>query len=121
MKSEYARIKPIPEGKKRSVEDLVSRMKDSKTILIASIKGLPGGQFGALKKKFRGKADLKVAKKNLIYRAIDETGKGALQELKKQVNADFVLFFSDLDAFTLSGMLSDNQTPAKAKTGDKAP
>ena len=121
MKSEYARIKPIPEGKKRSVEDLVSRMKDSKTILIASIKGLPGGQFGALKKKFRGKADLKVAKKNLKYRAIDETGKGALQELKKQVNADFVLFFSDLDAFTLSGMLSDNQTPAKAKTGDKAP
>lgn len=121
MAEKYVRAKQIPEGKKKAVKELVEAMKKSKTVLIASMKGLPGGQFNSIKKKFRGKADLKVAKKNLIYRAIDDTGKGALQELKKNIEADFVLFFSDLDAFELSGMLSDSQSPAKAKAGDIAP
>lgn len=121
MTEKYVRAKQIPQGKKKAVKELAEAMKKSKTVLIASMKGLPGGQFNLIKKKFRGKAELKVAKKNLIYRAIDETGKGALQELKKQINADFVLFFSDTDAFELSGMLSDSQSPAKAKAGDIAP
>jgi len=118
---DYSRIKPVPEGKKKVVEELASKMKGTNTVLIASIKGLPGGQFGSLKKKFRGKAELKIAKKNLIYRAIDETGKGALQELKNQIDSDFVLFFSDLDAFELSGVLSASYSNAKAKAGDVAP
>lgn len=121
MAERYLRAKQIPEEKKKSVKELAEAMKNSKTVLIASMKGLPGGQFNSIKKKFRGKADLKVAKKNLIYRAIDDTGKGALQELKKNIDSDFVLFFSDLDAFELSGMLSDSQSPAKAKAGDLAP
>lgn len=117
----YVRAKSIPEAKKKAVHDLVHKMKSSNTVLIASIKGLPGGQFGKLKKKFRGKADLKVAKKNLIFRAINETGKGALQDLKKQLEADFVLFFSDLDAFELSALLSESYSSTKARAGDVAP
>jgi len=44
-----------------------------------------------------------------------------LQNLKCHVGADVALFFSNLDAFELSGLLSDNQSPTKARAGDIAP
>lgn len=117
----YVREKPIPENKRELVEELAQKIKGCKTLLIASMKGLPGSQFNEIKKQMRGTADIKVAKKSIIYRAIDLTGKGSLQQLKEQIDSDFALFFSDLDAFELSGILSDSQSPAKAKTGDMAP
>ncbi len=120
-KEKYVRIKPIPSEKTELVEELAGNMKKFKTVLIASMKGLPGGQFNQIKKNFRGKAEVKVAKKSVTFRAIDATEKGALQELKKSIGADFVLFFSDIEAFELSGLLSDSVSPARAKAGDLAP
>ncbi len=120
-KTSYARDKPIPEGKKSLVLDLVKGIKEFKTILVASMKGLPSSQFNEIKKQLRSKAELRVAKKNIIFRAIDQSGKGALQELKKEIKSDFVLLFSNSDAFELSGLLSDSQSPARAKAGDIAP
>ena len=108
------------EEKRKQVGELAKQMKETKTILIASTKSLPSSQFHEIKKKLRGRADLKVAKKSIIIRAIETTEKGALQNIKSSIGADIVLFFSDLDTFELSGVLSDNQGPAKAKTGDIA-
>ncbi len=111
----------VPEYKKKIVSDLVSQLKKSRTVLIASTKGLPSSQFHEIKKKLRGKADIRVAKKSLILRAIGNVEKGALQNLKQNITSDVAIFFSDLDAFELSGMLSDNESPTKAKAGDIAP
>ncbi len=121
MKAKYVRDKPVPTAKKKLVDEIAHLMKTKRTVLVASIKGLPGLQFNEIKKQMRGKAEIRVAKKNIILRAIDKTEKGAIQELKKQLAADFALFFSDDDAFELSGVLSESQGPTKAKTGDIAP
>jgi large subunit ribosomal protein L10 len=115
------REKPIPEYKKKLVEELAKKMKESKTILIASTNGLPSSQFHEIKKKLRGKAEIKVAKKSAVTRAMDATEKGSLIKLKESVGADIALFFSEEDTFALSGLLSDNQSPARAKAGDLAP
>jgi len=120
-KEKYVRVKKIPEEKTQLVSELAEKMKGKKTVLIASMKGLPASHFNQIKRNFRGKADVKMAKKSIVFRAIDKTEKGALHDLKKIIGADFVLFFSDLDAFELSGMLSDSQSPARAKAGDIAP
>lgn len=109
---------PVLEQKKKLVILLVDKMKHSKTVLIASTKGLPSSQFNQIKKNFRGTADIRVLKKSIVNRAIKETEKGAIQHLKSHIGADVAVFFSDLDAFELSGLLSDNQTPAKAREGD---
>ncbi len=111
----------IPESKKATVKNLVEKFKTSKTVLLASTKGLPSSQFHEIKKKLRGKAEITVAKKSLVLRAIGMVEKGALQHLKEHVKADVALFFSDLDAFELSGLLTDNLSPAKARAGDIAP
>jgi len=111
----------VPEYKKKLVADLAEKIKKSKTVLVASTKGLPSSQFQEIKKKLRGKAEVKMMRKSAITRAIDSLEKGALQNLKAQIGADTALFFSDMDAFDLSGLLSESQSPTKAKAGDVVP
>lgn len=115
------REKEIPEIKLKTVKDIAVRIKKSKTVLIASTKKLPSSQFHEIKKIFRGKADIVVAKKSLVIRAMDEVKNAEIDKLKEYVGADVALFFSEMDAFELSGMLSDNQSPIRAKAGDIAP
>lgn len=119
--TESTRDKPIPEEKKKLVAEIAEKMKRSKTVLVASTKGLPASQFQKIKKKLRGTADVVVAKKSTINRAILATEMGTLQNLKDSVGADICLMFSDIEAFELSGVLADNQSPAKAKVGDLSP
>jgi len=118
---EKAREKEVPEYKKDLVSRLAKEIKESNTILIASTKGLPSSQFHEIKKKIRGKANIIVAKKSIIIRALDEVKKSGLDKLKENIHADIALFFSKIDAFELSGLLSENQSSTKAKAGDVAP
>ncbi len=115
------RLKSVPQHKKDTVKKLAEKMKTSKTILIASTKGLPASQFQAIKKKLRGKAEISMARKTLIMRAIADSGKGTLQNLKTSITSDYALMFSDMDAFELAGLLTESQSPTKAKVGDICP
>ncbi len=115
------REKEIPEYKLKLVQEIASKIKNHRTLLIASTKGLPSSQFHEIKKAIRGKAEIKVAKKNIVLRAIDEVRSAALDSMKQQVGANVALFFSNEEPFALSGILADNQSPTKAKAGDIAP
>jgi len=110
----------IPKEKLEKVAQIAKAMQESRTILVASTKKLPSSQFHQIKKSLRGKANICVAKKSLILRAIDETKNPSLQGLKEDIKADVALFFSEIDPFDLAGMLADNQSPVKAKAGDIA-
>ncbi|RZD30575.1 50S ribosomal protein L10 [Candidatus Parvarchaeota archaeon] len=115
------RDKPIPEDKKETVKNLSDNIKNFKTVLIASCKNLPSRQFNEIKKNLRGKAEIRYVKKSSFLRAIDSIDKGALKNLKEVVNSDFVVFFSNSNPFELSKILSENQSPSKAKAGDLSP
>lgn len=114
------RQKPIPEYKINAISELSNLAKTKKTILIASIKNIPGNQFQEIVKKLRGKAIVKVPKKNLIFKALDDSGK-ADEKLKSKIQDSFAILFSDLDSFELAGELLSNTSPAKAKVGQEAP
>ncbi len=111
----------VPAQKKNLVQDLSEKINKSRTFLIASVKNLPSSQFQKIKKQLRGKADIMVVKKSLVLRALGLVEKGALQNIKEKVGADVALFFSELDAFELSVLLSESESPARAKPGDVAP
>ena len=115
------RISTVSEAKKKLVKEIALMMKRNRTVLLASSKGLPGMQFHEIKKKLRGAAELKVAKKSTIIKAIEATEKGAIQNLKSYLQSDYVLLFSDIEPFELSSMLMDFQSSRRAKTGDIAP
>jgi ribosomal protein L10 len=114
----------VSEIKKQTVKELSNLVKTKKTILIASIKSIPGGQFQEIVKKLRGKAVVKVPKKNLIYRALDSNSSDSKEEtekLKQGIDDAFAILFSDLDTFELGAVLLKNQSPARAKVGQIAP
>ena len=120
-KEKIVREKPVPEHKLKQVKTIAEKMKNSGSVLIASMRGLPASQFQKIKKSLRGKAEITVAKRSIVLRAIDEVKKGALKSLKEKVGADVVLIFSDIDAFELAGILMESQSSTKAKAGDIAP
>ena len=111
----------VSEFKKKTVKEISNLLKTKRTILIASVKNLPASQFQEISKKFRGKAVVKVLKKNIILRAIEESGNEDLKEIKNFVNDSTAVLFSDLDAFELAAELIQNKSPAKAKAGQEAP
>ncbi|MEK6889619.1 MAG: 50S ribosomal protein L10 [Nanoarchaeota archaeon] len=122
MKAETkTREKKVPEYKLKLVKEIADKIKKNKTFLIASTRKLPSSQFHEIKKNLRSKAEIKVARKSSVIRAIEAVGKPGIESLKNSVTADVALFFSNVDAFELSGMLTDNQSPSRAKAGDIAP
>ena len=117
----YKRHNPIPEAKIKKVKELKDLLTNKKTILIASIRNLPSAQLQEISKSLRGKALVKIPKKNLFFRAIDNTKNPDLQIIKEHFPADVAVLFSDEESFKLASEILQNKTPAKAKPGQEAP
>jgi len=115
------RQSPIPDYKLKAVKELGNLIKSKKTILIASVKNIPGSQFQEIAKKLRGKAVVKVPKKSLILRAINSSEKEEVKKLEEKIDEGFAILFSDLDSYELAGELINSTSPAKAKPGQEAP
>ncbi len=114
-------VNEIPEKKKKEVEVLKNLIGDKKTILVASIKNIPASQFQEIGKKLRGKAIIKVPKKSLIFRAMDNSTNKDVKKLEDKIDESFAILFSDLDTFELASELLKNKSPSKAKPGQVAP
>ncbi len=124
MKSKIAtksKTAKIPEKKKKAVLELSKLIQEKKTILVVSIKNIPGSQFQEIVKKLRGKAVVKVPKKNLIIKALDSSKEEEIKKIKESITNDFALLFSDLDSFELAIDLIRKKSPSKAKAGQIAP
>jgi large subunit ribosomal protein L10 len=111
----------VSEEKKAIVGELSALFKKYKTILIASIKTIPGSQFQEITKKLRGKTIVKVPKKNLVFKAIDSSKDNEIKKIEKKIDRDFALLFSNMDCFDLAMELIKNKSPSKAKAGQIAP
>jgi large subunit ribosomal protein L10 len=113
------KIGKASEKKTKAVEDLAKLMKESRSVVIVSIKNLPAKQFQLIKKKLKDNASIKVLKKNISNRAIDSIEKGAIKNLKKYLREDTAFIFSKLNPFELSAFLSKNKSKARAKAGQE--
>ena len=106
--------------KKKEIKNLSDKMKNSKTIMVVSLKGVPSKQFQEIKKKVRKEAEVKVAKKNILKRAIDGTKEKEIEKLKEYIEENSAIVLSDSDAFDLAGILAENKNPVLAKAGQEA-
>ncbi len=109
----------VSKKKLETAKRLVELIKDSDSIIIASIKNIPSRQFQAIRKKLKGKAEVKVVKKRVMCKALEVAGKNTL-ELKNHVQEDSAILFSKLDSFELASILSENKNPIAAKPGQIA-
>ena len=115
------KITHVSKRKKETVAELVSLIKSKRTILLASIKSIPSSQYQEITKRLRDKAVVKVPKKSIISRALDNSGIEEVKNLKKQIKDSMAILFSDSDAFDLAAELVSKKSPARAKPGQEAP
>ena len=111
----------VSEKKKTLISELLDLIKKKKTILIASIKNIPSSQYQEISKKLRGKAIVKVPKKSMIFRALDNSGIEEIKKLKSHVKDSTAILFSDMESFELAAELVSKRSPARAKQGQEAP
>ncbi len=102
------------------VKDVSERLASYKVVAVASISGLKSRQFNAIKKKLRGQAELIVARKTLLQKAIDK-GKPEVKALEQHMTGAEILVLSNLDAFKLFKLFKQNKTKTAAKAGSIAP
>ncbi len=114
-------VENIPKRKIETVNELADLIKSKRTVLIADISGIPGSQFQQISKKMRGKAKVKIPKKNLFSLAVEKSGIEEVKELKDKFGGANALLFSDMDSYELAGELIKRKTPSKAKVGQIAP
>lgn len=106
--------------KKESVKKLAEQIKNAKTLMIVNVKNLPSKQFQEIKKTIREHALIKIAKKNILKRAIEELKKESILPLEKQVKENCAFAISGLEGFELARILSKNKTRIFAKAGQTA-
>lgn len=111
----------VSEGKKSLVKELTELIKKKRTLLVVSIKNIPASQFQEMTKKLRGRAIVKVPRKNLIIRAIENSGEETAKEINTKIKDNVAILFSDMDCFELAAELVKNKSPAKANPGQEAP
>lgn len=122
MESEVKKVEAhVSEQKKKRLSELSELIQSNKTILLVSIKDIPGSQFQEIVKNLRGCAVVKVPKKSLITRALKNSKVNELEKIKEKIDGNIALLFSDADAFDLAADLVKNKKPSKAKPGEEAP
>lgn len=114
------KVKENPK-KIKEVKDLADKIKNTKTLMIVSIKNLPSKQFQEIKKSLRDHALIKVFKKNIMLRAIKSLKNDSILKLEKYIEESCAFAISDTEGFELAGILSSKKTPVYAKAGQISP
>jgi len=114
-------VREVSSKKKSIVKELVSLMEKNRTVMISSALNIPSALFQKIRKSLRGKADVRIIKKNLGVKALEECKKHGVKELTKYVEASTAFVFSDLDPYDLARIFTENKQPAFAKAGQIAP
>ena len=107
--------------KEKDVNNLAKKIKNAKTLMIVSIKGLPSKQFQEIKKSIREHALVRVAKKNIMLRSIKAIGKESILKLKEHIQENSAFVISDIEGYELAGILSQKKNPVYARAGQEAP
>jgi large subunit ribosomal protein L10 len=111
------------ELKAKEVEEMKKLFEKYPVIGIIDMFKLPTIPMQKVKKKSRGEAIIKMTKKAVLMRALDEVKgkKKNFEEFKKLIPGQPAIVFTEMDPFKFYGMVDKLKVPAAAKDGDTAP
>jgi len=110
----------ISEKKIKVVKELSKLIDTKNTLLVASTYNLSSSELQEIRKKLRGKAEVKFTKKNIALRAVEGSKKEGIKEISKYITDSPAVIVSDEDPYAIATILSENKYPARAKTGQTA-
>lgn len=117
--------KHIPQYKIDEVNYLVDLFKKYKNVAVIEVAHINDRQIQSIKKILRGKAIIRMSKKSLQTRAIEqykeESGKENLDELAKHIPGQSSLVFTNMDIFELKRIFLENEWMVPAKPDEVTP
>jgi large subunit ribosomal protein L10 len=107
------------------VNDLYSKLSNSKIIGIANIMDIPANSLQVIRKKLKGmNIDVKVVKKNLFVKALEKINDPNIKKMidiieeNKRITILLILPKEDINPFLLNKILEENKSYRSAKEGD---
>lgn len=110
----------IPKWKLDEVEEIKKLITSYSSVGIVGVHGIPSSQLQLMRKNLRGKADVKMCRNNLIFRAL-EGSSDTIKPVSKYVVDQTALLFTNENPFKLHKMLEKGKTAAPIKSGGIAP
>jgi len=113
----------VAEWKKEEVKELKGIIDEYDVIGIVDLVNIPAKQLQEMRKSLRGKAVLRMAKKNLIDLAFEDCNaeKTNIVDLSEHMDGQVALIATEMNPFKLYKILEDSKTSAPAKPGTIAP
>jgi len=103
------------------VQNLTNLINKYKVVGLVSMEKISAKVIQELRKSLRGQALIKMAKKNIIIRALKESKKPNIEKLGDYIKGISALIFTDMSPIKLAQLLKSKSTKAPAKAGDIAP
>lgn len=117
--------KKIPQWKLDEVSQLVDLFNQYKIVAVIEVAKLNDKQIQETRKLLRGKAIIRMSKKNLQKRAIEqfkkESKKEMLDEFESNLPGQAALCFTNMDIFELKKTFSENEWMVPAKPNEITP
>ena len=101
--------------KKKIVEELVSLLNSYPVIGIVRLRNLPNKNLQRIRRKLRGKAKIKVARKGLINLAFEKSKDKKMMKLGDYLEGEVGLILTKMDPFKLSVLLEECKSFAPPK------
>ena len=113
----------VADWKIKEVNILANLIKENNVVSITKMENLPSKQIQMMRSKLRGLAVIRMARKNLIKRALSvaENEKPGVLKLTEYMEGAIALVLSNSNPFKLARILEKNKIPAPAKPGQIAP
>lgn len=111
----------IREWKKKDVKEMKQLLNNNPVVGITSMYKIPGPQLQEIRKDLHGKAKIRMSRKTLMKKALEESDREDIEDLKEHLKGESAFIFTEMNPFKLYSYLQENKSSAPAKAGDIAP
>ncbi len=110
----------VSEKKKKAVKEIVKLLKENPIVGVINMENLPAPQLQQLRRSLRGKVEIKMARRSVLQRALEEA-KNGVEKLVPHLTGMGALLFTKDNPFALYKTVQKNKSSAPAKPGQSAP
>src|SRR3989344_4969693 len=109
----------LKKEKPQEIQKLKELIDSHEVIGVLDMHKLPGRQLYQMRNNFKGKASIRMSRKNLLLKATSESNKPQLKEIIERVEGPPALIIGNDDSFKLYKMIKSSRVKSKAKVGDR--
>src|SRR3989338_6316788 len=108
--------------KKELVKKFTKLFEEYPIIGLVNMENLPSAQLNKMRAQLRGKVEMGMTKKRILYRAIENVkSKKGIEEIKNHITGVPALIFTRENPFSLFKTIQKSKSSAPAKPGQIAP